>query len=80
MIWSVRLIWGADLQEYESLVNPESLQLYEEDTPTQMFSCKHCETFKNSFFSRAPPVAASSSEAYLRPWHTSMIEVFSKNI
>ena len=29
-------------------------------TPTQVFSCEICETFKNTFFYRAPPVAASA--------------------
>ena len=30
----------------------------EEETPTQVFSCEYCETFKNSFVFRTPPVAA----------------------
>ena len=34
------------------------LQLYQE-TPTQVFSCKICKIFKNAFFYRTPPVAAS---------------------
>ena len=29
---------------------PESLQLYQKETPTQVFSCENCEIFKNSFF------------------------------
>ena len=28
-------------------------------TPTQVFSCAMCKIFKNTFFYRAPPVAAS---------------------
>ena len=30
------------------------------ETPTQVFSCGFCETFKNNFFHRTPPVAASA--------------------
>ena len=29
------------------------------NTPTQVFSCEICKTFKNTFFDRTPPVAAS---------------------
>ena len=29
------------------------------ETLTQVFSCEFCETFKNTFCYRAPPVAAS---------------------
>ena len=29
------------------------------ETLTEVFSCKYCEIFKNSFFYRTPPVAAS---------------------
>ena len=28
-------------------------------TPTQLFSCKYCETFKNSFFHSTPMVTTS---------------------
>ena len=35
------------------------LQLYWKDGPTQAFSCEYYEIFKNIFFSRIPPVAAS---------------------
>ena len=28
----------------------EGLQLYETETPTQVFSCEYCEVFKYSFF------------------------------
>ena len=31
------------------------------NTPTQVFSCEYCQIFKNSFFYRTPPVAASVS-------------------
>ena len=29
------------------------------ETPTTVFSCEFCEIFKNTFFHKAPPVAAS---------------------
>ena len=31
-------------------VQPKGLQLYQKETPTQVFSCKNCEILKNSFF------------------------------
>ena len=34
------------------------LQLYEKETPTQVFSCEYCEFFKNSFYYKTPPLAA----------------------
>ena len=35
----------------ESLFNNVvGLQLYEKETPTQVFSCEYCEIFKNTFF------------------------------
>ena len=37
------------------------LQLYEKETPTQVFSCKICEIFMNTFFYRISPVAASEA-------------------
>ena len=37
---------------------PEGLQLYQKETPTQMFSCENCEMFKNRLFYRTPLVAA----------------------
>ena len=39
----------------ESLFN----SLYLKETPTQVFSCEYCKIFKNSFFHRTTPVAAS---------------------
>ena len=35
-------------------------------TPAQVFSCKFCEMFKNTFFNRVPPVAASEISFLLR--------------
>ena len=32
------------------MIRLQALQLYQKQTPTQLFSCKYCETFKNSFF------------------------------
>ena len=37
----------------------ETLQHYQKDTPIQVFSCDVCETFKDTFFDRTPPVAVS---------------------
>ena len=34
-----------------------NMQLYQKESPTQMSSCEECESFKNSFFYRKPPVA-----------------------
>ena len=32
-----------------------------EETPTQVLLCEYCKIFKNCFFYRSPPVAASDS-------------------
>ena len=32
------------------LINPEGLQLFLKETPTQVFSCKICDIFKNAYF------------------------------
>ena len=36
-----------------------------EETLAQVFSCEFCESFKNTFFYRTPPVAASPNRGYL---------------
>ena len=41
-------------------LRPSGLQIYYNETPTQVFSCEYCQIFKNSFFNRTPLVAASS--------------------
>ena len=33
-----------------SQYSQENLQFYQKETPTQVFSCKYCKIFKNSFF------------------------------
>ena len=38
---------------------PVGLQLYKKETPTQVFSCKHCEICKNIYFQERLRVAAS---------------------
>ena len=46
-----------------------------------MFSCEYCEIFKNSFFYRTPPVAASAPGLRmkgLRHFRSSLPEVFCK--
>ena len=37
------------------------LKMYEKETPTQEFSCEYGKIFKNNFFYRMPPVAASGN-------------------
>ena len=45
----------------------EALEHYQKETPTQEFSCKVCEIFKNNFSYRTPPVAASGdNKSYTR--------------
>ena len=39
----------------------QALQLYEKETPAQVLPYEYCEFFKNSFFCRTPPVAASEN-------------------
>ena len=34
----------------ESLCRPSSLQLYQKETSTLMFSCEYCENFENTYF------------------------------
>ena len=36
-----------------------------EETLAQVFSCEFCESFKNTFFYRTPPVAVSPNRGYL---------------
>ena len=38
---------------------PSGLQLYEKETPTQVFSCEHCEIFNNNYFEEHLRTAAS---------------------
>ena len=35
--------------------------LFQKETSAEVFSCEYCQIFKNSFFYRTPPVAASVS-------------------
>ena len=41
-------------------LQPLRLATLLKETPTQVFSCKICEIFRNTLFYRTPPVAASS--------------------
>ena len=41
-------------------------KIYLKETPTQVFSCEYREIFRNSFFYRTPPVAASGSISCMR--------------
>ena len=49
----------------ESLNN----KVYYKESPAHVFSCEYCEIFKNSFFYRTPPVAASRDiqASYITP-------------
>ena len=40
------------------------LQIFKEKTQTEMFSCEIYEMFKNIFFYRAPPMAASTKNTF----------------
>ena len=40
---------------------PPASNFIKKETLAQVFSCKICEIFKNTFFYRIPPVAASGS-------------------
>ena len=54
------------------LSNKISLQ---NTSPIEIFSCENCEIFKNSFFSRTPPVVAFGNSIMKR-----VISVRSKNL
>ena len=43
----------------------QALQLYQKETPTQVFFCEYCEIFKNSFFYRTALMAAPLSISLL---------------
>ena len=53
-----------------------SLQLYEKETPIQLFSCEYSENFKNSFFHGTLPVAASD---YVKLDHEIFVILFSSS-
>ena len=40
-------------------LRPEACNFLKKETPAQVFSYEFCEIFKNTFFYRTPPVAAS---------------------
>ena len=42
------------------------LQFIKKETLAQVFSCEFCEIFKNNFFKRTPPVAASVGVSSLK--------------
>ena len=42
---------------------PKACDLVKKETPAQVFFCEFCEIFKNTFFYRTPPVAASVCDA-----------------
>ena len=58
---SLLVRWSPQAPGFSRSNQPEGLQLYQKETPTQVFSCEYCEILKNSFFYRTPLVAASSA-------------------
>ena len=40
-------------------MQPQVCRFIKKDTLAQVFSCQFCQVFKNTFFNRTPPVAAS---------------------
>ena len=40
--------------------------VFTKETPTQVFACKYCEIFRNSFFYRATPVGISDGPTTLQ--------------
>ena len=38
---------------------------FKKETLAQVFSCEFCEIFKNTFFKRKPPVAASKCRCFI---------------
>ena len=52
-----------------ALKNFEGLELYYKETPAQVFPCEYYEIFKNNFFYRTPPVAASVHRMLLRMFY-----------
>ena len=53
-----QLCWGLFFNKVEGL-RPATLL---KKTPIQVFSCEFCGIFKNIFFHRIPPVAASEQK------------------
>ena len=46
------------------------------ETPTEVFSCEICKNFKNTFFYRTSPVAASASCGLVNPFRTSSLFLY----
>ena len=44
---------------FNKVANLEDVELYEKETPTQVFSCKYCEIFKTIYFEVHLRTAAS---------------------
>ena len=43
------LKYSQEIPVLESLCEPSRLQFYQKETPTLMFSCEYCKTFKNTY-------------------------------
>ena len=61
------LRWSPFLIKFQSF-RPATLKV----TPMKVFYCDYCKIFKNSFFHRTPPLAASVTcerRSYFKIWH-----------
>ena len=52
------------LENFIKFTGKQACNFIEKETLTQVFSCEFCEIFKNTFFHRTPPVAASYSRLH----------------
>ena len=56
----------------ESLFNKvagDACNFVKKDSPSQVFSCKFCEIFKNTNFNRTPPVPAFDDQIFIIQTH-----------
>ena len=60
----------------------EACNFIKKETPAQVFSCEFRESSKNTFFTEHLRVTASVwdyAKAYLGPFQTSIMDIFSEN-
>ena len=50
------------LEAVDRRCSEKSFNFIKKETLAQVFSCEYCQISKNSFFYRAPPVAASLAD------------------
>ena len=57
-----------------------AMQLYEKETPTQVFSCEYCEIFKNTYFEEYLHAAVTEIQILLHfPVGIYMFEINNRN-